>query len=93
MPSLNAGDLEDCLLRKLQASEVAGGRHRRFRIYDTSGKLVSDTLMSRGWRGSTAISAGIVGSIKNQLKLPKMGDLVDLVSCTMSREEYLKLFA
>jgi hypothetical protein len=91
MPSLNSGDLEDCLLQKLGAAEVAGGRHRKFRVYDNNGNLVGDTLMSRSWRRSTTIDASMVSSIRKQLNLPQVGDLVDLVGCTLSREDYLKL--
>ena len=91
MPSLTAGALEECLLHKLRAKELPG-RHRRFEIFDTSGRLLARTAMSRSWRGSTAISAGMVSSIKKQLHLAQSSDLVDLVNCTLTREGYLGMF-
>ena len=54
--------------------------------------VVARTAMSKSWRGTTAISSNLVGEIKKQLHLPRSSDLVDLVSCTLSRDEYLKLF-
>jgi hypothetical protein len=91
MPSLNAGDLATCLLRKLGAVERSG-RHRRFDVFDDQGRLVASTVMSHSWRGNTSISAGMVNTIKNQLHLARTADLVDLVNCTLSREEYFRLF-
>lgn len=91
MPSINAGPLEECLLGKLRAVEIQG-RDRKFEIYDDQQRVVARTAMSRSWRGTTAISPNLVGEIKKQLHLPRSSDLVDLVSCTLSREEYLTLF-
>jgi hypothetical protein len=92
MPSINAGALEDCLTRKLQAVEVTG-RDRKFEIYDDEQRLIARTAMSRGWRGTTPISANMVSNIKTQLHLPRSSDLVALVACTVSREDYLSLFS
>ena len=91
MPSINAGDLESCLRTKLRAVETQG-KHRQFEIRDEAGRPVAKTMMSNSWRGTTPIGAALVSQIKRQLFLPRTSDLVDLVSCTMSRDEYLKLF-
>lgn len=88
MPSLNAGDLAGCLLHKLRATEV-GGAHRRFRIYDDQGALVAQTSMSRGWRHSTTLTSGMVRDISSQLGLPRSTQLVELVQCTLTRDDYL----
>jgi hypothetical protein len=92
MPSINAGDLATCLLRKLQASE-SGGRHRTFEIYDDDGRLVARTWMSHGWKGNTPISAKLIGIVGKQLHLTKSADLAGLVSCTLTREQYLELIS
>lgn len=91
MPSVNAGDLAGCLLGKLRAIELPG-RDRKFEIFDDQGRLVARTAMSRSWRGNTPISAGMVSNIKNQLHLPRSSDLVGLIACTLTRDDYLKLF-
>ena len=90
MPSLNAGELEACLLRKLRATELPG-RDRKFEIFDDRGHLIARTALSRGWRGNTPISSGMVSNIKNQLHLPRSTDLVQLVECTLTRDGYLRL--
>ena len=90
MPSLNAGDLAGCLHRKLRAVE-SSGKHRTFEIFDDDGVLVARTLMSHGWRGNTPLSDRMVSSIKGQLGLARSRDLVDLVGCPLSRDEYLAL--
>jgi hypothetical protein len=110
MPSINAGDLESCLLTKLRAIETQG-RDRKFEIQDDAGRVVARTRMSKGWRqddagrvvartrlskgwrGTTPIGVNLVSEIKKQLFLPRSTDLIALVSCTLSREEYLKIFS
>jgi hypothetical protein len=91
MPSLSAGDLADCLLQKLGAVERSG-RHRRFDVFDDRGRLVASTVMSHSWRRNTTLSAGMVSNIKSQLHLARAAELLQLVDCTLSREQYLLLF-
>lgn len=88
MPSLNVGDLERCLTRKLQADEEPGA-HRKFKIFGLDGTLIAVTQFSRSWRGSTQISDQMVGAIRSQLNLERTSQLIDLVSCTLTREQYL----
>jgi hypothetical protein len=89
MPSLNAGDIEACLLRKLQAAELPG-RDRKFEVFDDDGVLIARTALSRSWRGTTSLSPNMVNNIKNQLHLARSQDFVRLVQCPLSREEYLQ---
>ena len=90
MPSVNAGDLADCLLNKLQASE-SPGKHRTFEVFDDRGVLVARTWMSHSWRGTTPLGDRILDNIKTQLGLSRMRELLGLVRCPMSRDDYLVL--
>jgi hypothetical protein len=90
MPSLTAGALDECLTGKLRARR-AEGDHRDYRVFDDQGVLVARTKLSHSWRGTTTISAGMVSRIASQLQVPRTRDLVDLVSCALSRDDYLAL--
>ena len=90
MPSLTAGDLDACLRNKLRA-EVGAGAHRVYLVRDDEGVLVARTMLSHSWRPSTALDPGMVDRIARQLQLPRTRDLVDVVSCALSREDYLVL--
>lgn len=89
MPSLSVGDLEGCLTGKLRAVRAAGD-HRDYRVFDDEGVLVGRTKLSHSWRASTTIDAGMVSRISRQLQLDRVRDLIDLVSCTLSRDDYLE---
>ena len=89
MPTVNTRDLVACLIRKLAARELEGD-HRVFEVFDDEGTLVARTKVSRSWRGTTAIGSGMVSIIARQLGLTS-GQLLRLVSCEISREEYLAI--
>lgn len=92
MAHVTAGDLEDCLLKKLLADEQQGGNHRKFRIRDDSGRLVASTVMSHGWRRTTTLGAGMAATIRRQLGLQDNPEAFsELVRCPLSRNDYLML--
>jgi hypothetical protein len=92
MPSYNAGTLERCFTRKLEATERKGTANREFRFYDYAGKHVATTWLSRGFKGNTPVSPNLVGKIKRQLRLQDHTSAFDAVdSCPCSREEWLRL--
>lgn len=88
VPTLRVSDLEKCLTQKLKAAEESGN-HRKFKIYDADGSLIATTQLSHSWRGSTQISDHMVGAIRAQMSLDRTSQLLDLISCTLSREQYL----
>jgi hypothetical protein len=89
MPSLNAGALEACLRNKLRA-EVVAGDHRVYVLRDDDGVLIARTKLSHSWRPTTTVDASMVSRISRQLQLDQPRDLVDLVSCSLSRHDYLE---
>jgi hypothetical protein len=89
MPSLAAGALDACLRTKLQAA-VSQGDHRVYLVRDDAGVLVARTRLSHSWRPTTALDASMVSRISRQLALERTADLLDLVSCTLSRDDYLE---
>lgn len=85
-----AGDLRSCLTGKLRAEESSGS-HPTFRIKDDRGVVIATTRISHSWRHSTTISDNMVQQIARQLRLPTSSQLVALVECTLSRENYLDI--
>lgn len=79
MPSLPVQDLERCLSRKLKATERTGSKHREFELFDDEGHLVATTVLSRGWRGTTALSANMVAQIQRELGLQGQAQAFDQV--------------
>jgi hypothetical protein len=90
MPSLIVGDLVRCLTGKLQAAESPGRRHRTFEVFQSDGTLVARTRVSHGWRGGEQLGDDMVSVIRRQLNLSTGQQLTDLVSCVMSRDDYLQ---
>jgi hypothetical protein len=91
MATINVGELRACLLGKLRASEDRAKHHVRLEIFDAQGNLVARTRLSHSWRDSTSLSAQMASSIKRELKLSAAKDLDDLISCELSRNQYLDL--
>jgi hypothetical protein len=92
MPSLAAGEIERLLVGKLCDVERQGGDHRLFVVYDADGRSITRVPFSRSWRGSMALGPAMVGAIRRQLGVQAHADaFVQLVRCTMSREQYLAL--
>lgn len=90
MASITVGDVESCLLGKLQAVNRAG-KHRKFLIYDDQGILIAETHLSHAFRRRTQLDNRLLGDIRRQLKLPSSRDLELLIECTMTRNAYLDL--
>jgi len=91
MPTLKTGALRSCLTTKLQATQVRAGHHVRFEVFDDEGNLVARTRLSHSWRDSTSLSDQMASSIKRELKLAKASELDALISCELSRAQYLEL--
>lgn len=91
MPSLVVADLLRCLLNKLLADETPAKRHRAFEVYHPDGTLVARTRVSHSWRGSDQLGGDMVSTIRRQLNLENGQQLAELISCTMTRDEYLEL--
>ena len=85
-----AGDLRSCLTGKLRAEESSGS-HPTFRIKDENGVIIATMRVSHSWRHSTIISDSMVQQIARQLRLSTSSQLVALVECTLSRENYLDI--
>jgi hypothetical protein len=90
MPPLSIRSLQRCLTQKLEAQETQR-KHRRFEIYDDNGALVAVTVLSHSWRPSTALHDRMVSLIKEELNLQRTSELFDLVDCTLTRDEYLRI--
>jgi len=90
MPSLNVGRLRRCLTGKLQAHEKQS-KHHHFEIYGHDGALVAVTVLSHSWRQSTALQDRMVSLIKDELNLQRTSELFDLVDCTLTRDDYLRI--
>ena len=91
MPSLNSDKLERALTQKLRAVVEDDRKDRRFTIEDDEGKIVAITYLSHGWRKSTPLGSNMVSIIKRELKLQTSQQLVDVVGCPLSREDYLAI--
>lgn len=90
MASITAGALEACLREKLRAAK-SEGRHKKYRILDDDGVYVGWTELSRSWRDQEQLSSDMVQRIKRQLGISRTADLVDLIGCPLSRDEYIAL--
>jgi hypothetical protein len=93
MPSLNSDKLERALTRKLRATVEDDRRDRQFSILDDAGDIVAVTYLSHSWQKNTALSAQMVSIIKRELRLKTSQQLVEVVSCALSREGYLAIAA
>jgi hypothetical protein len=83
--------LERCFVGKLQAVVTIGARHTRYEFFD-DGILVASTVLSHGWRPSTAISARMVSVIQRELRLQGQSRLFEeLVRCPCTRERWLEV--
>lgn len=89
MPTCKVGALENCLGHKLRANPD-NSRHRQYRIYDDAGTLVAKTSLSHSWRASTDIRPPMFSTIRKEPNLPENDDLIDLIACPLSRDDYLQ---
>jgi hypothetical protein len=63
-----------------------------FEIYDTGGRLVATTALSRSWRGSQTLGANMASTIRQELGLRSHGRaFARLVECPLTREDFLAL--
>lgn len=90
--SLNSSDLERALRQKLRCRVNESANHIRCEVYTDEGVLVARTMLSHSWHGrNTPIGANMLSKIKRELYLPSVSDLIDLVSCGLTRERYLEI--
>ena len=92
MPSYSAGALERCFTGKLRAAVTTSTKHKRYDFLDDEGRLVASTMLSHGWRSSTAVSARMVSTIQREMRLQGQSREFDaLVRCPCTRDEWLAL--
>ena len=92
MPSFTAGDIEDCLTRKLRSPAQQRTKHKLFEVYDDAGHLVATTAMSRGWRRSQSLSPSMVSTIRQELGMQGHSmEFNSLIRCSFQRPDYLRL--
>lgn len=92
MPGYCAGALERCFTGKLQAVVTTSTRHKRYEFPDDEGTLVSSTMLSHGWRPSTAVSAKMVSTMQREMRLQGQSRVFDdLVRCPRNRDDWLEL--
>jgi len=67
------------------------GKHHIYFHHHYNGKATGvHTYMSHG-SGHRDIAGNVLSKMKNQLKLDTTNDLVDLVNCPMSKEQYIMI--
>ena len=87
--SLARRDLVRSLRRKFGFEESAGAKHNRYVLW-VDGKKVAITSVSRGTK-YRELSAPILSKIAGQVNASSLGYLVEMVECSKSPKDYLKL--
>lgn len=75
------------LLKKGFEERKGEGDHDYFYLYDENGKRVIRTYFSRGAK-TRDLSHPLLASIKQQLKLDTINEVVDLFECPLDEEAY-----
>ncbi len=88
MAGLDSDKVEKALIKKMQAV-CRESKDRQYIIYNDQKKQVSRTRLSQGARHS--LGANRVSEMAHQLGLETSKQFRDLVDCTLSREEALKI--
>ncbi len=88
MAGLESNKVEKALLGKMQAVRREG-RDWRYIIYNDQKKQISRTRLSKGAKHS--LSPQRVSEMTHQLGLETSQQFRDLVDCTLSRKEALKI--
>ena len=82
-------DKVDAMLRNKMKAERRDSVDWRYVIYNSEGKQISVTRISKGAKHT--LSAGRISLMARQMGLNTARQLVDLTSCSLSREEALKI--
>jgi hypothetical protein len=78
----------------LQAEELSGAKHRKFRIRDDAGRLVASTAMSRSWRRTKTLDSAMVATIRRELGLQEGPQVFrGLIDCPATRNDYIRFIA
>ena len=88
MATLETDKVEKALKRKMQAERVDSGDWY-FVIYNDTGDFIASTSISKGAKHT--LGEIRVNQMANQLRLSTSKQFVDLVKCTLSREEALRI--
>ena len=88
MATLESDKVDSALRNKMKA-ERRDSVDWRYIIYDSQGRQVSATRISKGAKHT--LSANRVSLMARQLGLGTAKQLVDLTSCTLSREAALRI--
>ena len=89
MPSLESDKVDKALRGKMQAIRLPDTGDWYYVIADDHGNEIASTSISKGSKHS--ISPGRVSTMARQICLSNAGELVDLVNCTLSRADALKI--
>jgi len=86
MASLDSKKIAAALLRK--GFRVADSSHKFYWLYDGEKKTSVHTMISHGRKD---YSDSLLAKMKKQLGLDTKAQLLELVQCPLSREDYLAL--
>ena len=70
--------------------EVRSGHHIYYRYETPEGKLCPH-VSTHVRHGANVIPDSLLAEMTHQMKFDKKADLIDFISCTISKEEYLDL--
>lgn len=88
MATLESDKVDRALRGKMKAERLDRADWR-YVVYNQEGKQVSTTRISKGAKHT--LSAGRLSLMARQLGLDTQQQLVDLVSCTLNREDALTI--
>ncbi len=83
MPALESDKVDKALKSKMKAEFSNDPGDRYYIISDDEGTVVASTSMSKG--SKYTIDAGMVSTMAREMNL-KTGEMVNMVTCTLSRE-------
>ena len=89
MASLDSDQVRSALKAKLKCEEQKDSDHYRYILRDSDGKILSRTMISLGPKHT--IGDTIVNKMAHQIKLGTTKNFVEMVQCSLSAEECLKI--
>jgi hypothetical protein len=89
MSCLDSDKVREQLKNKLGCIEETGKDHYWYVLYDEKGTILSRTKVSLGPKH--ALGPTLIGLMTRQIRLLKKSNFIEMVSCSLSKEQCLEI--